>query len=125
MARLVVDREDVVVRLSGRERLLARRRELRVPLTAVKDVRVEPTWWRALRGSARPGRCSPGRYCLGEWQHAGGRDYVAVRADLPVVLVDLWPSAPFARLAVSVPDPESVAQAIRRRRDEQARARQR
>ncbi|GAB2988888.1 hypothetical protein GCM10023080_063250 [Streptomyces pseudoechinosporeus] len=118
MARLVVAGEDVVVRPTGRERLLALRQEVRVPLTAVKDVRIEQDWWRALHGRRRHGRWSPGRYCLGEWQHAQGRDYVAVRANSPVVLVDLRPSAPYARLAVSVPDPEPVAKAIRQRRDE-------
>ncbi|WP_328770449.1 hypothetical protein [Streptomyces sp. NBC_00286] len=121
MARLVVAGEDVVVRPTGLERLLGLRQEVRIPLAAVNDVRIERDWWRALRGRRRHGRSSPGRYCLGEWQHTQGRDYVAVRANSPAVLVDLRPSAPYARLAVSVPDPEPVAEAIRQRRDEHAR----
>jgi hypothetical protein len=113
VARLVVDGEDVVLRLALSERLLARRREVRLPLTAVRAVSVEPDWWRGLRGLPRSARWRPDRFCLGEWRHAEGRDFVAVRAHGPVVLVELWPSAPFDRLAVSTADPEGVVRAIR------------
>ncbi|GCB44021.1 hypothetical protein [Streptomyces sp. NL15-2K] len=116
MARLVLEDEDLVLRLSWRERLLARRREVRVSVADVKDVRIEPDWWRSLRGTPRGGVCRPG-HCLGERRHAHGRDFVAVRADEPVVVVDLWPSAPFARLAVSAPEPDGeVVRDIRHRR---------
>jgi hypothetical protein len=115
MARLVVVGEDVAVRLAWREGLLARRREVRVPLADVKAVRVEPDWWRGLRGTQVTGRCSAGRYCVGERQHPFGRDFVAVRAGVPVVVVDLWRPVPFSRLAVTVPDAEGVAAVLRQR----------
>ncbi|MBC9727952.1 hypothetical protein [Streptomyces sp. TRM68367] len=115
MARLRVDDEDVVVRLSPREALLARRREIRVPLAQVKDARVEPDWWRALRGTARSGHSTPDRYSVGERQHPQGRDFVAVRVGRPAVVVDLCPSTPFVRLAVSAPDAERVARTLRNR----------
>ena len=116
MARLVVDGEDVVVRLSWREKAAARCRDVRIPLTAVKDVRVEPDWWRALRGGRRRGLYIPGRFCLGKWQHRDGRDFVALNAADPAVCVELRRSAPFTRLAVSVPDPDEVTRTIRTRR---------
>ncbi|MFC5633100.1 hypothetical protein [Streptomyces bullii] len=115
MARLIVDAEDVAVRLTWREGLVARCREVRVPLADVQAVRVEPDWWRGLRGVRLTGRCRPGRFCLGERRHAFGRDFAAVRAGVPVVLVDLWRPEPYARLAVSVPDAEQVAEELRRR----------
>ncbi|MGW4733432.1 hypothetical protein ACWEQC_30430 [Streptomyces shenzhenensis] len=129
MARLAVEGPDLVVRLSGPERLLIRRaRAVRVPLTAVRDAAVEPDWWRALRDAAvepdwwralrglpRFGRWLPDRFCAGEWRHPEGRDLVAVRERGPVVVVDLWPSsAPYARLVVSAADPEGVVRAVRR-----------
>jgi hypothetical protein len=107
MARLDVTGGDVVVRLTWGERLRVRRREVRVPLADVKGVRVEPDWWRALRGTPRSGR---GR--VGERHHPQGRDFAAVRVGVPVVLVDLWRPVPFARLAVSVPDAERVAREL-------------
>ncbi len=114
MARLVVDGEEVVIRLALREAIPARRREVRVPLADVRAVRVEGDWWRALRGATLVGRCRPGRWCVGERLHPLGRDFVAVRAGVPVVVVDLWRPVPFTRLAVSVADAEQVAEALRR-----------
>lgn len=123
VARLVLEDGDLVVRLSWWERLLARRREVRVPVADVKDVRIEPDWWRSLRGTPHGGLCRPG-HCLGVRRHARGRDFVAVRADEPVVVVDLWSSAPFARLAVSAQEPvdevvrsvDEVVRTVRHRR---------
>jgi hypothetical protein len=114
VARLVIDGEDMVLRLALRERLLARRREVRMPLSAVREAAVEPDWWRGLRGLPRSGRWLPDRFCLGVWRHPEGLDFVAVRERGPVVVVELRPSAPFARLAVSEADAEGVVRAIRR-----------
>ncbi len=104
----------LVVRLSWWEALLARRRTVRVPLSEVRATDVEPDWWRALRGTPVTGRCRPGRFCVGEREYPAGRDFVAVRAGLPTVLVDLWHPAPYVRLAVSVPDAEETSRALRR-----------
>ncbi|MEV7320860.1 hypothetical protein [Streptomyces sp. NPDC093970] len=114
MARLTVDGDEVVVRLGGRERLLAHRRVLRVPLSQVRGASVEPDWWRVLRGEPHPGHFRPDRFCVGAWWYPGGRDFVAVHGHGPVVLVDLEPSAPFARLAVSTDDAEAAVAAIGR-----------
>ncbi|MER7837544.1 hypothetical protein ABTY98_16945 [Streptomyces sp. NPDC096040] len=114
MARLTVDGDEVVVRLGGRERLLAHRGRVRVPLAQVRAASVEPDWWRVLRGEPHPGHFLPDRFCVGAWEHPGGRDFVAVHGHGPVVLVELEPSAPFARLAVSADDAEATVAAIRR-----------
>ncbi len=114
MARLVMEGEDVVVRLSWRERAMTRCRDIRLPLTAVRDAWVEPDWWRALRGVRRRGRCRPGRFCLGEWSHRDGTDFVAVRAGSPVICVHLRRSAaPFARLSVAATDIEEATRTVR------------
>ncbi|MGA5316988.1 hypothetical protein ACPCTK_23180 [Streptomyces pseudogriseolus] len=121
MARLVVERDadgwTVVVRLAWWEALLARRRALRVPRSWVAATGVEPDWWRAMRGTPVVGRCRPGRFCVGEREHVRGRDFVAVRAGVPVLVLDLRPPAPFARLAVSVPDAGEAARALRPGKD--------
>lgn len=113
MARLVVENKDVVVRLPWREALIARRKEVRVPLTAVQDARVDPDWWRGLRGTTERGQWRPGRFCLGTWRHARGADFVAVRGAGPVAVVDLLPGGEFCRLSVSTADPEGAVQAVR------------
>ncbi|MEU6282126.1 hypothetical protein [Streptomyces sp. NPDC047028] len=108
---MLVRDDDLVVRLSWWERLLARHGDLRVPLDGVSRVIVEPDWWRALRGAAGRGVWVPGVLCLGVRGHHGGRDFVAVRPGRPVVCVVVWPPADYALLAVSVPagDAEAVA----------------
>lgn len=118
MAHLVVEgraeARTVVVRLSWWEALVARRRAVRVPVSEVRATGVEPDWWRAMRGTPVTGRCRPGRFCVGERAHPSGRDFVAVRAGVPTVIVDLRHPVPFVRLAVSVPDAGEAARTLRR-----------
>ncbi|MCI3273535.1 hypothetical protein [Streptomyces cylindrosporus] len=104
MARMLVKGDDLVVRLAWWEKAAVRRRDVRVPLAAVRRVTVEPDWWRALRGIQEQGRCVPGALCLGTRRHQGGTDFVAVRPGRPVVCLELWPSAPFRLLAVAARD---------------------
>lgn len=113
MARLVVRGEDVIVRLSWREMAAARRRDVHVPLSAVHQVAIEPDWWRALRGERLRGVWIPGRLFLGTRRHPGGKDFVAIRARLPVVCVELVRPSPYVRLAVTDPHPEAAAHAVR------------
>lgn len=113
MARLLVENRDVVVRLSWREALLARRKQVRVPLVAVQAAKIEYDWWRSLRGAAERGKWRPERFCVGTWRHPGGLDFVAVHAPGPVAVVDLFPGHRFARLSVSAAAPEGTVQAVR------------
>ncbi|MCX4404143.1 hypothetical protein OG840_21065 [Streptomyces sp. NBC_01764] len=103
MARMFVDGDDLVVHLSWREKAAARRGSVRVPLTAVSRVTVEPAWWRALRGDPHRGVWIPGARCIGTRRHNAGMDFVAMRPGRPVVCVELRPSAPFRLLAISSP----------------------
>ncbi|MBT2401997.1 hypothetical protein [Streptomyces sp. ISL-100] len=107
MARVVLEGSDIVVRLTWWEKLAARRREVRVPASALRQVRIEPDWWRAVRGVAGKGVWIPARRCVGI-RHVGDtkEDFVAIRADGPVLCVELRRWAPFSRLAVSDPHPE-------------------
>ncbi|MFD7978269.1 hypothetical protein [Streptomyces sp. NPDC059071] len=112
MARLLVQNDDVVVRLPWREALLARRKGVRVPLADVQAAWVEPDGWRAMRGTTERGNRRPERFCMGTRRHADGVDFVAFRAPGPVAVVDLFPGRRFARLSVSTVDPEGAVQAV-------------
>ncbi|MFI6148626.1 hypothetical protein [Streptomyces sp. NPDC051109] len=111
MARVSVRGSDVVVRLGFREGLAARRREVRVPVSALRRVDVETSWWRVLRGQPGTGLWAPGR-CIGVRHALGGDDFVAVRAGSVVLCMDLGPGAPFSRVAVSVAEPERTRRAV-------------
>ncbi|MEV6654541.1 hypothetical protein [Streptomyces sp. NPDC051219] len=112
MARVAVQGTDIVVRLSWWEMVAARRREVRVPVSALREVHVEPDWWRALRGVCAKGAWIPARFCVGTRHLRDRIDFAAVRPDGPVLCVDLRRSAPFSRLAVSVPDPQEAMRAL-------------
>jgi len=115
MARLVVEGDDLIVDLSWWEKAAARRRDVRVPVAAIHQVRVERDWWRALRGVRGRGTWIPGVLSYGIRPHPLGKDFTAVRvrAQRPVVCVDLWRPSPYTRLAVTDPDPDGTARAIR------------
>jgi hypothetical protein len=101
-----------VVRLAWWERIAARQGCVRVPLTAVEKVTVQPDWWRALRGLPGRGVWIPGWLCVGVRQHTG-QDFVAIRPGRqPVACVELGASAPFARIAVTTRDPRRCVAAI-------------
>ncbi|WP_063831318.1 hypothetical protein [Streptomyces sp. NRRL F-2664] len=112
MARVSVEGAEVVVRLGLREGLAARRRQVRVPVAALRDVRVERSWWRVLRGRPGHGTWSPGR-CSGVRSRPAGEDFVAVKAESTVLCLELGDGAPFRRVAVSVADPERAERAVR------------
>ncbi|APU42879.1 MULTISPECIES: hypothetical protein [unclassified Streptomyces] len=112
MAQVSVEGAEVVVRLGLREGLAARRRKVRVPVSALREVRVEKSWWRVLRGRAGHGNWSPGR-CSGVRSRPDGEDFVAVKADSTVLCLELDAGAPYRRVAVSVPDPEQAERRVR------------
>jgi hypothetical protein len=117
MARMRTTADRFVVRPAWWEQVAVRRREVCVPLAAVRRVTVEPDWWRALRGSRQSGVQVPGVVCVGVRAHQSGRDFVVLRPGRPVVCVELWPGAAFSLLAVSAPGvraAETTAAALRR-----------
>ncbi|MCB5164990.1 hypothetical protein LG634_09130 [Streptomyces bambusae] len=114
MSRVTVEGDEVVVRLGFGEWLPARRREIRVPASTVRGVRIETNWWRALRGEAGRGRWAPGR-CVGVRQAADGEQFVALKAGGPVLCMELGAGAPFREVAVSVraADAEEAQRVVR------------
>lgn len=96
MARVSVEGSEVVVLLGLAEMPAARRRTVRFPVAALREVGVETSWWRVLRGEADRGRWLPGR-CVAVRHGPDGTDFVALRADGPVLWMDLAPEAPKTR----------------------------
>jgi hypothetical protein len=114
VASLIVDDGELVVRLSGWERLAAFRGDVRVPVAAVREVAVEPHPWAALRGMRSPGTGWPGVIAYGVRRLTGERpDFAAVLWRRPTVRIELDPPAEFGRLLVSVPDAEAAVAEVR------------
>jgi hypothetical protein len=113
MASLIVDGTDVVVHLSGLEKLAAFRGDVRLSAAAIRAVAVEPSPWGALRGIRSPGTGWPGVIAYGVRRFRGGRDFAAVRGRLPAVRIELDPPSAFSRVVVSVADPEAAVARVR------------
>ncbi len=111
MAELRVNGTELVVALSELEKLGAFRGDIRVPLTAVRAVRVADEPRPELRGVRAPGTGIPGIIALGA-RRGEGHDFAAVYHDRPAVVVELE-GATFDRLVISVDNPDATAAAIR------------
>jgi hypothetical protein len=116
MANLAIEGAELVVHLSAVEKLAAvRGSDARFALSSVTDVAVEPNAWAALRGIRAPGTGIPNVIAYGTLRHRDGKDLALVRGGKkPGLRVDFSPEAPFARLIVTVADPDASAQQIRR-----------
>jgi pilus assembly protein TadC len=109
MAEVVVEGNELVVRLGRWEQLAALRRDIRVPLAAARAAVIEREPFRALRGIRAPGTAWPGRIAYGVWRTVRGRpDFAAIRRGVPVIRVELDPPAQFGRLLVSMDDAEAA-----------------
>jgi hypothetical protein len=114
MATLTAEGAELHLALTGREKLAGLHGDVRVPLTAVREVTVEPDALAAVRGLRAPGLALPGRTKIGTWRGRGGKRFVVARRDAPAVRVAL-DGAAHEELIVSVEDAETVAAEIRAR----------
>ena len=100
------------IRLRPWERLAGLLADLRVPLSAVREVDVLDDALTAPRGVRAPGLAVPGvRY--GTWR-GRGRQWVAVRRGVPALRLEL-DGQRYDSVAVSAPDARALAAQLRRR----------
>ncbi len=108
MADLRAELTDVVIRLDLAEALLAGRRQLRVPLSALRMVHVEEEPMRDIALLRFPGLCWPGSFAVGTARRGRLREFAAVRAGRPAVVLDIEGGA-WDRVVVSVPNAVGTA----------------
>lgn len=114
MPTLLLDGPDLVVHLSAWEQFAAFRGDVRVPLSTVRSVAIEPDPWKALRGIRAPGTGFPGVIAYGPRRLTGERnDFAAILRKRSTIRIELDPPAQFARLLISTPDAEGMVQVIR------------
>lgn len=111
MAALTIEGDELVVELSGLEKVGAFHGDVRVPRTAVRNVRAVDDAIGAVRGFRAPGTGFPRVIALGTWRRKGSKDFVAAYRRRPGVVVELEGAA-YGRLIVSTDDADTVAQRL-------------
>ncbi|MBG0815539.1 serine aminopeptidase domain-containing protein [Planomonospora sp. ID82291] len=89
MATMTVVGGELVLALGRGERTAGLHGDVRVPLSAVREVAVVRNPVAEVRGLRAPGLAVPGRTKIGTWRRAGGRSFVVARRDVPAVRVAL------------------------------------
>jgi len=113
MAQLIVDRGDLVLRMSRLERIGGLHGDIRVPLGAVAEVAITERPFGEVRGMRAPGTGLPGRIALGTWRaRRGEKGFAAIYRGKHGVIVRLR-EGEFAWLCVSADDPQGVVARIR------------
>jgi hypothetical protein len=113
MAELIVDNQDLVVRLTLGEKIWGFHGDVRARLSSIVSVAPDPQPWLGLRGWRMAG-VSLGGHAMGTRRHGTGYDFCILRGARPAVRVDLA-SGRFSRLVICVPeggDPEAEAARI-------------
>jgi hypothetical protein len=114
VATIEMERGDLVVRLTPLEQLAAMRHEVRLPWSSIESISVDDDPWCALRGIRAPGASIPGVAAYGVRRLTGHRpDFAALHGRGPAVRVELGPESHFARLVISVDDPQATVAALR------------
>jgi len=113
MARLSVEGEELLLDLSGLEKLEGFHGNIRVPCSSVRSVRCTDDPWSELRGIRAPGTGLPGVIAVGTRRGSGIKDFAAVHGQGPAVVVELE-GAEYGRLVVTEENAQSAAESLKR-----------
>jgi hypothetical protein len=105
--------DELCIRMGVGNALLALRRELRIPLSAVRNLEVAPARSVPRTGLRLPGASIPGIIRAGSYGTGVKRDFWLVRRAEQVLVLDLEPGQPYRRVVLQVADPERTAAELR------------
>ena len=108
MSTIEVHDDELRLRLTRFERLLALHADVAVPWAAVTGVEVVPDAYTAVVGVRAPGLGLPGLRLLGTWRTPRGPEFVDVTGHAPGVRIGLR-NQPFVSLLVSSTDADALA----------------
>ncbi len=113
MTTIDITATELVVRLSGWDRLWALKRKLTIPLAHVRGAAVDPEAKDRFAGIRLPGSHVPGVVTAGTFRWRKQWWFWSVRKRENVIVVDLE-NERYAQLVLEVEDPEATVAAIER-----------
>jgi len=113
MGNLSIEGAELVLNLSGMERLEGLHGDIRVSVSTVREVRWTNDPWSELRGIRSPGTGIPGVIAVGTRRGRAMKDFAAIHGQGPAVVVELE-GADYERLVVTEEDAESAAADLKR-----------
>lgn len=107
MASIDVHGDQAIIRLAPLEKIGAFHGDIRVPQSAIRNVRVSTEPFTELHGGRALGTGVPRVVALGTWRRRGRKEFVAIYRRRPAVIIELdHDQSRFERLVVSVSEPE-------------------
>ena len=103
----------LVVRLPAWDAIWAMKRSVTVPLLRVAHVTASDAAGVPRRGMRMPGTALPGVIRSGSYGSAPQRELWNVRRAARVLVIDLNPPEPYARIVLEVADPDGLAEQLR------------
>lgn len=103
----------LVVRLPGWDGVWAMKRSVKVPLLQVAHVTASDAADVPRRGMRMPGTALPGVIRSGSYGSGAQRELWNVRRATRVLVIDLDPAEPYARIVLEVADPDGLAERLR------------
>lgn len=112
MAELLVQGSELVVSLSGKEKLGAlQKSDLRFPVGSITSISRVERGRDSVVGIRAPGTGVPGKIALGTWRTRAGKDFVATYNSDPAYLITMM-GQDFDRLIISGGEVEDVENLI-------------
>lgn len=108
MAELSVQGSELIVSLSGKEKLGALQKgDLSFPTSSIIDIARVDNGRHSVVGIRSPGTGVPGKIALGTWRTKRGKDFVATYNNDPAYLITLMGES-FDRLIISSPEVDEL-----------------
>jgi hypothetical protein len=111
MAEVRIDGADLVVEMSGLDKLWALKSSLTIPLTNVRGATIDPGIVNEEKGIRAPGTHVPGVITAGTFHLDGEKVFWDVRDPSKAVVIELRDEQ-YARLVVQVSDPRATVELI-------------